>query len=85
VPFLTKNDGTTDGAVAGRVAGTYFHGLFENVEFTQAFLSRVAESRRLEWRPQQTHHSKDMEYGRLAEAARRHLNIPAIHELIESR
>jgi adenosylcobyric acid synthase len=85
VPFLTKNDGTTDGAVVGRVAGTYFHGLFENVEFTQAFLSRVAESRRLEWRPQQTHHSKDMEYGRLAEAARRHLNIPAIHELIESR
>jgi adenosylcobyric acid synthase len=85
MPFLTKKDGTTDGAVAGRVAGTYFHGVFENAEFTTAFLARVAESRRLEWRPQQTHYSKDKEYERLAEAARRHLDIPRIRELIESR
>ena len=33
-PFLTKEDGRTDGAICGHVAGTYFHGLFENAEFT---------------------------------------------------
>jgi adenosylcobyric acid synthase len=82
--FLTKHDGTTDGAVAGRVAGTYFHGVFENADFTRAFLANVAESRRLEWRPRQTHYSKDKEYDRLAEAARLHLAIPRIRELIEN-
>jgi adenosylcobyric acid synthase len=83
--FLTKTDGTTDGAVAGRVAGTYFHGVFENADFTRVFLSKVAESRRLEWRPQHTHYSKDAEYDRLAEAARGHLDIPRIRKLIENQ
>jgi adenosylcobyric acid synthase len=83
-PFLTKDAGTTDGAVAGRVAGTYFHGLFENADFTRAFLTKVAESRRLEWRPPQLDYSKDKEYDKLAEVARQHLDIPGIHKLLES-
>src|SRR5439155_15450581 len=32
--FVRKDDGLEDGAVLGRVAGTYFHGLFDNAEFT---------------------------------------------------
>lgn len=81
--FLARNDGTEDGAVIGRIAGTYFHGLFENPEFTTAFLTHVAESRRLDWRPRQVRHSKDEEYNRLAAAAREHLDIQRIRELIE--
>jgi adenosylcobyric acid synthase len=83
--FLTKSDGTADGAVAGRVAGTYFHGVFENADFTRVFLSNIAESRRLEWRPQHIQYSKDVEYDRLAETARRHLDIPGIRDLIEKQ
>ncbi|PWT83502.1 MAG: cobyric acid synthase CobQ [Acidobacteria bacterium] len=83
--FLTKSDGTADGAVAGRVAGTYFHGVFENADFTQVFLSRVAESRRLEWRPQRNNYSKEAEYDRLAETARRHLNTAGIRDLIDNQ
>jgi adenosylcobyric acid synthase len=83
-PFLTKTDGTTDGAVVGRIVGTYFHGLFENTDFTTALLTRVADSRRLDWRPQPLRSGKDEEYDRLAAAARQYLDIPKIRELIQT-
>src|SRR5258705_51165 len=60
-PFLTKDDGTVDGAVLGRIAGTYFHGLFDNPEFTTKFVSLVAENRQLTWRPEGFHYSKQAE------------------------
>src|SRR5262245_27157424 len=56
-PFITKEDGSKDGAILGRIAGTYFHGLFDNADFTAKFLSLAAESRRLEWRPGAARHS----------------------------
>jgi adenosylcobyric acid synthase len=77
-PFLIKEDGEKDGAVSGRVAGTYFHGLFENVDFTERFLAIVAESRRLEWRPGRVGYSKDAEYNRLAAVAREYLDMEKI-------
>jgi adenosylcobyric acid synthase len=83
-PFLTKTDGITDGAVAERIVGTYFHGLFENTDFTTVFLTQVAESRRLDWRPQPLRCGKDDEYNRLAAAARQYLNIPKIRELLQT-
>jgi adenosylcobyric acid synthase len=83
-PFLTKTDGTRDGAVVGRIVGTYFHGLFENTDFTTTFLTQVAESRQLDWRPQPLRLGKDEEYNRLAAAARQYLDIPKIRELLET-
>jgi len=82
-PFIIKEDGTADGAVSGRVAGTYFHGLFENHEFTTKFLTMVAESRRLEWRPAAVGYSKEHEYNRLADVAREYLNLERIYEFIK--
>jgi adenosylcobyric acid synthase len=81
-PFLLKDDGERDGAVAGRVAGTYFHGLFENSAFTEAFLTVVAESRRLDWRPGPVRYSKEAEYDRLAAVAREHLDLERICTLL---
>jgi adenosylcobyric acid synthase len=83
VPFLTKEDGSDDGAVSGHVAGTYFHGLFENAEFTAKFLTIAAESRRLDWRPGAIRYSKDDEYDRLAAIAREHLDVERICSLIQ--
>jgi adenosylcobyric acid synthase len=77
-PFLVKEDGQKDGAVLGRLAGTYFHGLFENADFTEKFLTVVAESRRIEWRPGPLRYSKEAEYDRLAAVAREHLDIERI-------
>jgi adenosylcobyric acid synthase len=80
--FLTKEDGQNDGAISGPVAGTYFHGLFENAEFTEKFLSLVAESRRLKWRPGTVRYSKGDEYDRLAAVVREHLDMDRIYEVI---
>ena len=82
-PFITRDDGSQDGAVAGHVAGTYFHGLFDNLDFTAKFLTRIAETRRLDWRPAAFCYSKDEEYDRLAAAARQHLKIDRIWEMLE--
>ncbi len=68
--------------MAGRVAGTYFHGLFENSEFTQRFLSIVARDRKLLWQPEFTDFDKDHEYDRLAATARGHLDISRIYEVL---
>ncbi len=82
-PFVIKDDGTMDGAVSGRVAGTYFHGLFENPEFTMKFLTIVAEGRQMEWRPDGATSSKEDEYDRLADVAREHLDLEGIYGLIK--
>jgi adenosylcobyric acid synthase len=81
-PFLTKDDGTEDGAVSARIAGTYFHGLFDNPEFTGRFLSMVAESRKLNWQAEAARFSKEDEYDRLASTTREHLDVQRIYELL---
>jgi adenosylcobyric acid synthase len=82
-PFITTENGQNDGAVYGRIAGTYFHGLFDNADFTSKFLTLVAQSRRLEWRPDSFRISKDDEYNRLAAVAREHLDMEAIYGLLK--
>jgi adenosylcobyric acid synthase len=81
-PFILKEDGSRDGVLCGHVAATYFHGLFENAHFTRKFLTRIAESRRLQWRPGVVQYSKDQEYDRLATVVREHLDMERIEEII---
>jgi adenosylcobyric acid synthase len=81
-PFLIDDDGRKDGAVSGRIAGTYFHGLFDNAEFTSRFLTVIAESRRLGWRPGRVEYSKEAEYDRLATIASEHLDVEKICALV---
>ena len=77
-PFLIKEDGERDGAIVRHVAGTYFHGLFENASFTERFLTVVAESRGLDWRPGTVRYSKEAEYDRLAGVVSEHLDLERI-------
>ncbi|MBG0567708.1 cobyric acid synthase [Actinoplanes aureus] len=42
-PFLRYADGRPEGAVAGNVYGTHWHGAFESDEFRRRFLTRAAE------------------------------------------
>jgi adenosylcobyric acid synthase len=83
--FITKQNGEGDGAVFGRVAGTYFHGLFDNTEFTTAFLRRVAESRGLHWSPAVSRQTKDDEYNRLAGTVREHLDMEQLDGILNCR
>src|SRR2546426_8244867 len=82
-PFLTRENGQTDGAVCGHVAGTYFHGLFENADFTAKFLTVIAESRQLDWRPSVIRYSRDDEYNRLAATVREHLDMERVYEVMK--
>lgn len=41
-PFITGEDGRPDGAVAGSVFGTFWHGAFESDEFRRRFLVEAA-------------------------------------------
>ena len=81
--FIRKGDGTDDGLVSGCIAGTYFHGIFDNADFTRKFLARVAEDRGLYWRPEYTQSSKEDEYDRLAQIVREHIDIDRIYEWIQ--
>jgi adenosylcobyric acid synthase len=80
--LITKDDGTSDGILSGRVAATYFHGLFDNPEFTRAFLTHIAKERGLAWRPSESGQGKEDEYDRLAAAFREHVDVRRIYELI---
>jgi adenosylcobyric acid synthase len=80
--LITKDDGTSDGVLSGRLAATYFHGLFDNPEFTTGFLALVAKERGLAWRPSQSGHNKEDEYNRLAQTFREHVDVQRIYELI---
>ncbi|MEU4427532.1 cobyric acid synthase [Actinoplanes sp. NPDC024001] len=42
-PFLRCSDGRPEGAVAGNVYGTHWHGAFESDEFRRRFLTRAAQ------------------------------------------
>jgi adenosylcobyric acid synthase len=81
-PLILKEDGSEDGAITDRIAATYFHGLFDNETFAVEFLSLVAKSRKLEWRPSAPGR-KEKEYDRLAAAVREHLDVRRICELMQ--
>jgi len=50
-PLFVTGGGAVEGCRVGEVYGTSWHGVFESDAFRQAFLSRVAEVRGLDWRP----------------------------------
>jgi adenosylcobyric acid synthase len=90
-PMITRDDGTSDGILSGRVAATYFHGLFDNPRFAAEFLSLVAKERGLTWQPSESslikeneyNRIKENEYNRLAAAFREHLDVRRIYELMQ--
>ena len=81
-PLISREDGSADGALSGRIAGTYFHGLFDNQLFTQQLLSIVARDRKLSWQARPTAFDKDGEYNRLAVSVRNQLNMKQIYEVL---
>jgi adenosylcobyric acid synthase len=75
----------TDGAASadGRVAGTYMHGLFENNALRHALLANLAAGRGIARAPAPTHFDRAAQYDRLAAAARAHLDMARLSQIIE--
>jgi len=75
-----------DGCVAGAVAGTSWHGIFENDGFRQAFLRRVAEAagRRFVPAPDVSFAAlREERLDRLGDLVADHLDTEALARLIE--
>ena len=72
-------DGATD--ASGWIAGTYFHGLFDNDNLRHAMLTNLAARKNLA-RPSGARFDRDAEYDRLAQVARMNLDMNAIKSLI---
>ncbi|HZE51148.1 MAG TPA: cobyric acid synthase CobQ, partial [Jatrophihabitantaceae bacterium] len=75
-----------DGCAAGSVAGTSWHGIFENDEFRQAFLSRVADAagRRFVPAPGVSFAElREERLDRLGDLVADHLDTAALAQLIE--
>jgi adenosylcobyric acid synthase len=90
-PFVTlDSDGATggelDGVRAGRVFGTTLHGLFDADAFRHRFLADVAEHRGKRWIGDGTSLTalRNAAVERLADSFEAHLDLNAIHQIIES-
>ena len=73
---------------SGLIMGTYVHGLFDADAFRQAFVSALLghQPESPEASPVWSYHAfQEAQFDRLAEALRRHLNLPHLWELIRSK
>ena len=92
-PFSILSDGRADGCAAGRVLGTYLHGLLETDEFTGRLLlllgvEKGLDRNRLEKAIADTaayHAFKESQYDLLADAVRKHVDMERIYEIIGAR
>lgn len=80
-------DGRMDGFVRadGLVFGSYLHGLFDNLEFTGAILTRLAEKKgiSLTAKAQSMEEYKESQYDKLADLVRRSLDMEAVYKIME--
>jgi len=71
-----------DGAIdaSGWIAGTYFHGLFDNDGLRHALLANLAARKNVA-RPSGARFDRNAEYDRLAHVARMSLKMDVIYRL----
>ncbi len=84
--FLQTGDGF-EGAVNcdGTVAGTYFHGIFDNGTFARAYLNRIRLARgKKEYIGDLVDYRgyRERQYDLLADLARKHLDMDKIYEIV---
>ena len=86
-PAICLADGRMDGFVRadGLVFGSYLHGLFDNLEFTGAILTRLAEKKgiSLTAKAQSMEEYKESQYDKLADLVRRSLDMEAVYKIME--
>lgn len=77
-----------DGAIStdGRVFGSYIHGIFDDIEFTRAFLNEIRKEKGLDdvaSKVQSFDEFKETEYEKLAEVVRKHVDIDKVYQIIK--
>lgn len=86
-PAIRLADGRMDGFVRsdGLVFGSYLHGLFDNLEFTGAILTQLAEKKgiSLTATAKSMEEYKESQYDKLADLVRRSLDMDAVYKIME--
>lgn len=83
-PFIIKDDGTYDGCVSDNVFGTYFHGIFENADFTNALLTKLAKQKHLTRENTVENYAvyKERQFDMLADMVRTNMNMEAVYNIL---
>lgn len=83
-PFIIKDDGIYDGCVLENVFGTYFHGIFENREFTEALLTKLAKQKNLTRQSAVENYAdyRERQFDMLADMVRTHMNMEAVYNIL---
>jgi adenosylcobyric acid synthase len=83
-PLVVAADGTPEGAVAGTVIGTSWHGLLEGDALRRALLAWVAGERGREWRPGDVPFAvvREQRLDVLADLVDEHVDRPALDALL---
>lgn len=86
-PAIRLADGRMDGFVRsdGLVFGSYLHGLFDNLEFTGAILTQLAEKKgiSLTATAKSMEEYKESQYDKLADLVRRSLDMDAVYKIMK--
>jgi len=77
--IVNDNDGAVD--ASGWIAGTYFHGMFDNDGLRHAMLANLAARKNLA-RTAGARFDRNVEYDRLAQVARMNLKMEQINRLV---
>ena len=86
VPFARFPDGREEGAAAGKVLGTYLHGLFDTgalVEQLAAWLMKEKGLTLEHIRVESQEDYRERQYDRLARVVREHLDMKAVYRAME--
>ena len=87
-PFVIGPDGEVLGYTAGTVAGSYIHGIFDEVVFREAFIN-LLYARKGKTRGESEHLSiheyREQQFDKLAQILRESLDMDRIYEILELR
>ncbi len=77
-----------DGAISddGKIFGSYIHGIFDDIQFTRAFLNEIRKEKGLDAvdsKVQSFDEFKETEYDKLAEVVRNNVDIEKIYEIVK--
>ncbi len=85
-PLIIMDNNHTDGSIKNNVIGTYFHGIFDNSEFTTEIINRIKKDKGLDTdstKVMNFKEYKEQEFDKLANLYEQHLDIDAIKRIIK--
>lgn len=83
-PFVTFDDGKTDGCVANeKCMGTYIHGILDNKEFIDQLLLPFADKILAADTPFDYQAFKQQQYDLLADHVRKYVDIPRLYQIMQ--